>query len=97
VNPERERAIERICQEALERPRGERETFVTEACQSDAELRREVERLLANDSAAADVLSKPALAIAARDMATSGAALPVGQQIGSYRIVSSLGAGGMDI
>lgn len=89
----RERDVERICQEALERPRGERETFLRDACAGDEELRRAVERLLAHEPAASGFLSTPALAVAA-DLATRPA-LRAGQRIGSYTILSSLGSGGM--
>jgi Tol biopolymer transport system component len=95
VNPDRERAIERICQEALDRPRGERATFLAEACGGDEDLRREVERLLAQESAASAFLATPALAVAAHQIGHGGDALRAGQQIGSYTILSSLGAGGM--
>src|ERR1035441_5950410 len=52
MNPERLRQIEELYHLAGERPPGERETFLTEACGNDADLKRQVLALLAQDSAA---------------------------------------------
>ena len=92
--PEREREIERICEAALARPRAEREAFLTEACR-DENLRREVERLLAQESAAVGFLETPAAAAIAQAMVTSRQGLTAGQQIAGYTILSTLGSGGM--
>jgi serine/threonine protein kinase/Tol biopolymer transport system component len=91
VIPEREREIERICQAALECPHPEREAFLAKTCGGDGDLRREVERLLAHESAASGFLETPA--VAAHGL--SQPALQVGQQLGVYTILSSLGSGGM--
>ena len=49
--PDRESEIERICQAALEREGSARAAFLAEACAGDAALQREVESLLAQESA----------------------------------------------
>ena len=95
MTPERERAVEQICQAALERPVAERARFVVEACGADAELRREVEALLAYANEASAFLQTPALAIAAQEVATRGPALTPGERVGSYTILAALGSGGM--
>jgi Tol biopolymer transport system component len=95
VTLDRQREIEWICQEALDRPRSERETFLREACGNDAELRREIDRLLSHESAAEGFLSGPAVIPAVSDSDPSAPAARVGQQLGGYTILSSLGSGGM--
>ena len=75
--------IESLCHAALARPASERVAFLTQACADDAELRREVESLIAR--AESSFLETPIVA----------AASPVGQQLGAYRIVQPIGAGGM--
>ena len=58
------------------------------------ELRREVESLLAHDSAPV-LIDRPMLEAAAAVLSDGKAALAVGQQFGPYRIDRLLGAGGM--
>ena len=69
MTPEREANIERICHAALERDVAARAAFLEEACAGDADLRREVESLLAQESGAAGFMSTPAVALAGRMMA----------------------------
>jgi serine/threonine protein kinase len=89
MNPERWRQIEDLFHAALERTPEVRPVFLDGACREDAELRREVESLLAREPQAGSFLEVPALAEPA-----SGAKL-IGRQLGPYRILSPLGAGGM--
>jgi hypothetical protein len=49
MKPERWQEIDRVFAEALEREPEERAAFLDDACGGDAELRHEVESLLAND------------------------------------------------
>ena len=95
MKPERWQQIERICQEALEREPGRRAAFLEEACRGDKTLRREVKDLLAQETKAEGFLESPALEVEARVMARDQADPRLGQQVGSYEIVSLLGAGGM--
>jgi hypothetical protein len=60
MNPERWRQIEQMCQEALDRESAERAAFLDRACAGDADLRREVESLVAQQSAANTFLEAPA-------------------------------------
>ena len=59
VSAERWNAIMAIFADAVERPPAERAAFVAEACGSDAELRAEVESLLAAHDGDADFLEAP--------------------------------------
>ena len=93
--PDREQAIERICHAALECDGAVRDAFLADACGTDMALRREVEALLAHEDAAAGFLDRPALAVAARELSVAGHALSAGQRLGTYTILSRLGAGGM--
>ena len=95
MTPERARDIERICDDALERPVGERAGFLARACGGDSELRHEVERLLAHEDAASDFLEASPIVDSAFSAGSDAPRLAIGQQIGSYRLLSSLGSGGM--
>jgi serine/threonine protein kinase len=87
--------IERLYHAALERNSRERGAFLAEACDGDEALRREVESLLAHERSADGLLAAPAMEIEAQAMADASGESLIGRSIGSYRIVSALGAGGM--
>jgi serine/threonine protein kinase len=91
MNPERWRQIEELFHAAFERAPENRQQFLEDACRDDADLRVEVESLLAREEQAGSFLETPALP----NPATSSAWAVVGRQIGPYRILSLLGAGGM--
>ena len=95
MKPDAWSQVSEICHAALARPANERGRFLAEACQGDAALRREVESLLAHEGAAEGFLSAPALVVEAKVMAEDSGGLLSGQQIGSYQVLSRLGAGGM--
>src|SRR5215213_9439053 len=86
--------IDRLLDEALGRAPEERADFLAEACGADAELRREVESLLAALGRSGDFIEGQALDLAARFYAESGA-LTRGQRVGRYEVESLLGHGGM--
>ena len=73
--PDRWRRVEALCQAALERPAAERDAFLRRACSDDA-LRREVEMLLARESAADRFLETGVGAAAARVEAERRGARP---------------------
>ena len=95
MKSERWQQIERICHEALEREKSQRAAFLEEACGGDETLRREVEQLLAQETKAEDFLEAPAVEAVAQKMAKEQADYWVGRVVGSYKIVSLLGVGGM--
>jgi serine/threonine protein kinase/formylglycine-generating enzyme required for sulfatase activity len=91
---ERQELIKQIYCDALERGAGEREAFLAEACAGDEDLRREVETLLGYETEAVNFIETPALNLAAKILAEQSDA-KIGSQIGAYKIISKLGAGGM--
>jgi serine/threonine protein kinase/Tol biopolymer transport system component len=95
-NPDRWQRIERLCSEALDRRGADRDAFLSSACGSDDELRREVEALLAHEQTAERFLSSPVAAIAAGVLGDAPATL-IGQRIGAYEIMGQIGAGGMGV
>src|SRR5215510_1167456 len=95
MKPERWEQIESLYYAARERDPGLRATFLVEACAGDESLRLEVESLLASDEQAGDFLNTPAMKIATEEIAEERARSLVGRQLGHYRLLSQLGAGGM--
>jgi eukaryotic-like serine/threonine-protein kinase len=95
MSPERWQQIEELFYAALELPTAERGTFLDRVCGGDAELRAEVEKLLAGHSQAAGFLDTPAPELVARKIAADSRAALAGRTLGHYRVLSQLGAGGM--
>ncbi len=79
---------------AVEVEEKERAAFLEKACGENAELRREVESLLAYDRQAQQLLDRPALELTAEKLAGEPPSL-VGRKLGPYQILGALGAGGM--
>jgi hypothetical protein len=90
---ERWEKIERLYHAARELAREQQARFVDEACRSDPEMRRQVDRLLEQNREEGSFLNTPAVEFAAPQMVTSP--LPPKTRIGAYEILSSIGAGGM--
>src|SRR6266545_19448 len=95
MKPERWERIDELLQSALARTPGERSAFLAQACADDELLRSEVESLIASHDEASDFLETPMSEIAADLLVTGHARLAAGQKIGQYKIIDSLGAGGM--
>ena len=95
TDPERRRRIEELCDAALHREARERAAYVAAACEGDEALRQEVEALLAHAQTAEGFLVTPMGEVAAHVLGEARGASLVGRQIGSYQILSLLGAGGM--
>ncbi len=81
--------VKELFQQATELATAERLPFLVQACGGDAALRAEVEKLLAADANAAAFLESTPLTLLNTD------SLAAGQQLGSYRLLSELGRGGM--
>ena len=95
MTSERWRQIELLYHAALEREPQARAPFVTEACDGDEDLRKEVESLLAKDPSSPDfVFNRASIPTVDLTLSATGR-LIAGAQLGPYVIESRLGAGGM--
>ena len=92
---ERWQRVNHICGEALDHGHEDRAAFLDLACAGDAELRAEVEALLACETAAGEFIETPALAIAAELLSRAPGADLVGRQLGPYAVAARLGSGAM--
>jgi serine/threonine protein kinase/Tol biopolymer transport system component len=95
TDSDRRRRVEDLCDAALERDADERAAFVARACGRDERLRHEVEALLAYAETSKRFLEAPLQELAAHVFGDEREGALVGRRIGSYRILSLLGAGGM--
>ncbi len=94
ISAERWRAIDAIFADAVEHPSAERSAFIAEACGSDAELRAEVESLLAAHEGDADFLEAPLIRASERD--TPDLAAQLQAALGTaFRVERELHGGGM--
>ena len=94
--PDRRDRISNLYHAALARAPGERGAFLTEACEGDEALRREVESLLDYEPASVRFLETPAAEVVGVALGRAPAIpLMEGHQLGSYTILAPLGAGGM--
>jgi serine/threonine protein kinase len=94
MEPERWRKIERLYHLAMEQEPAQRNRFLADACQDDAELRGEVESLLAQNGATEPLTDQTAWPEAG-GLAAPPAVLTPGARFGPYQIVGPLGEGGM--
>ncbi len=94
VTPERWQRIQDVCVEALRLDSGKRGAYLDAACAGDDSLRQDVDSLLRHRSGAEQFLHAPAVANLGSD-ASVGAPTPMPDRIGSYRVITRLGAGGM--
>ena len=96
MQAERWQRLEEIFQSALDCAPQSRAAWLDAACGGDAELRREVEALLAaHGRGELDFTHRAAFADALKVLEQRTAAVHEGQRIGPYRIVRELGRGGM--
>jgi serine/threonine protein kinase/Tol biopolymer transport system component len=95
MKAERLQQVSPIFRQAVELPSEERAAFLTTACGEDAVLREDVERLLFAHEQAGSFIESPAYEKAAMLLNDTPGAAILGQLIGHYKIVASLGKGGM--
>ena len=93
LTPDRWQHIARIYDLAVEVGPAARDALLSDACEGDEELRREVESLLRQDDAAV-VVDRSIWSMAAQ-LLDDGPNLQPGTALGPYRIEGPLGAGGM--
>ncbi|HSK63142.1 MAG TPA: serine/threonine-protein kinase, partial [Pyrinomonadaceae bacterium] len=95
MKAERWQQIETVLQEALEREPVERASFLENACAGDEQLKSEAITLIAAYEKAGDFIEQPALAQDAHVLLGDDLHGNVGREVGPYKIVERLGAGGM--
>ena len=111
LTPERYRQVKRVFQEACRLAPVERGAYIEDACGADADLRGEVEALLAHDQetfpvkpgiSAAAALGLGRMDVHAREGSSGQAGFrptpaKVPERIGHYRIIRKIGQGGMGV
>jgi eukaryotic-like serine/threonine-protein kinase len=90
--PDRWQRIESLYHSALERDPASRAAFLDGACGQDADLRREIESLLAEAATGQGLLDRP---VAALPGESPTIALMPGTRLGPYEIEGMIGQGGM--
>ena len=96
MNPERWQKIKGLFDVALELAPAKREKFLKNACGTDDELRRQVEKLLHAAFEMTDSFSEqPTVGEVAEAVSEKTEQLAYGRQLSHYKIISQLGAGGM--
>jgi serine/threonine protein kinase len=88
MTPERFRQIRNLFEAVVERPLDRRGMFLAEACAGDAELRAEVEKLLAAHQHDTNLLAGPAIP-------PENPQRLEGRRVGPYEILREIGQGGM--
>src|SRR3712207_521760 len=95
MTPERWQRVKEVLHSALECDESRRAALLAEACAGDESLRGEVEGRRAWYERAGSFFETPVAADAARALANIHAESLVGRELGPYKILSRLGAGGM--
>ena len=95
MKPERWQQLDQLFHSALEQAPDQRAAFLDKVCAGDESLRRQVEALLGAHEKAGSFIQKPALEVEARSLAYVQPDSVVGQTLGHYKIITSIGAGGM--
>ncbi|HEV7683659.1 MAG TPA: serine/threonine-protein kinase, partial [Pyrinomonadaceae bacterium] len=95
MTPEQWQKVEAVLQEALDLPKHERAPFLDQACAGDEQLRAEATSLVDAYHDAGDFIEQPAIAQDARVLVSDDINDRIGEDIGPYRVVRRLGAGGM--
>jgi serine/threonine protein kinase len=96
VTPERWQQVSEALDKVLHSLAAERLEYLAEIAQSDPELHREVESLLAShDEAAAEFLNAPALQSKQGEDQSAQRRTLLGRRLSAYQIVELIGVGGM--
>ena len=97
LNRQRWQKVQELYSSALKQEPNQRTAFLSDVCKDDADLRQEVEALLAEASEApnASACLDTATVLASSPKVAAGSQLTAGQRLGPYRIDTILGAGGM--
>ena len=93
MTPDRWQRIKSVLQSALELQPHERSSFLDAECDGDDDLRTEVESLIASHEQASHFIEAPAYELMAESLRENDSI--VGHDVGPYRIIERVGAGGM--
>ena len=89
---ERWERVSELFNDALDLPADRRRSFLEDACGDDAELRREVEEMLAGEEGGEGFLARPYFSLREPEADDDP---ELGRRIGPYRLVRRIGHGGM--
>src|SRR5215813_10337071 len=95
MTPERWQQVKEIFNSAIKVTPGERASFLSAACASDADLRSEVESLISAHERPGSFIDAPAYEADAASFLRQKSDLKAGQTIGAYEIISFISRGGM--
>ncbi len=95
MTPEQWQKVEAVLQQALDRAPQDRVSYLDEVCAGDEELHQEAVSLVDAYEDAGDFIEQPAIEHDARVLVGDNINDRVGHEIGPYKIVERLGAGGM--
>jgi serine/threonine protein kinase len=97
MNAERWKQIDELFDAALEIPNERREDFLSEKCNGDDDLKREVLSLLDAQKATDGFMEHSAMNVMAKELAQNRTEVfsLVGKEFGTYKIEKPIGAGGM--
>jgi TolB-like protein/Tfp pilus assembly protein PilF/tRNA A-37 threonylcarbamoyl transferase component Bud32 len=98
MTPERWRQVEEIFQAALDLLPEDRIRYVSEVCADDTQLKRDVESLLSQYDSAGDLMEEPVYGkteLGVLESFVEEKDPMIGRRLGSYRIESEIGRGGM--
>ena len=93
MTPERWQRIKSLLESALARKPQERAAFLKEACADDPSLQNHVQSLIASHEQAGSFIQSPAFELMANSLGESQSM--IGSELGPYRVIGRLGAGGM--
>jgi len=95
MTPERWQQVKELFHSAIALEPADRSLFLGSACRGDDALRKEVESLIAAHEQSGSFIDSPAYERTNELLSDGESNLKVGQQVGSYEILSPLGRGGM--
>ncbi len=95
MEAERWQKIKGLFDAALELAPAKREKFLNNACGADAELRREVENLLASSDNVGSFMKQAAIGEVAEILVSEDKNLQIGERLSHFKIIEPLDAGGM--
>src|SRR5207247_8335300 len=96
VHPDRWRLIEELFHAAVELPQSERGDFLEAACNGDASLRAEIQKLIdGSDQAGSFIEAPPAIDETTIVLPESEPQPLAGMRLGAYEVIREIGRGGM--